>query len=345
MLLTNCAERAANVQRFVNDPTRVVDDMIAGFCAGVDDLVAPTENPRVLVSKAGTEGRVGIVTGGGAGHEPAFMGYLGPGMVDAVAIGEVFTSPSARMFLDAFRAADSGHGVACLYGNYAGDNLNVSLAVRQAADEGIRVAAVAARDDVLSAPVEDAGKRRGVAGEILMWKVAAACSKDGGDLDEVAAAAQAAIDATFSVGVGLSACAIPAVGKPNFAIAPGYMEVGIGHHGETGVRVEEIKPAHEIADFMVDAALAEMRGDGGSQVVVLLSGLGATPLMEAYILYGRVRERLTDAGLRVHRAIVGNYFTSLEMMGATLTIMQLDETLRDWIDQPASCAAFRGIGQ
>lgn len=333
------------MQRFVNDPAMVVDDMIAGFCAAAGDLVAPTENPRVLVSTAGTEGRVGIVSGGGAGHEPAFMGYLGPGMLDAVAIGEVFTSPSARMFLDAFRAADSGHGVACLYGNYAGDNLNVSLAVRQAATEGIRVATVAARDDVLSAPAVDADKRRGVAGEILMWKVAAACSTGGGDLDGVAAAAQAAIDATFSVGVGLSACTIPAVGKPNFSIAPGSMEVGIGHHGETGVRVEEIKPAREIAELMVSAAVAEMSAEGGNSVVVLLSGLGATPLMEGYILYGHVRELLADAGLRVHRAIVGDYFTSLDMMGATLTVMQLDDSLRDWIDQPASCAAFRGLGQ
>ncbi len=333
------------MQRFINDPNRVVDDMLAGFCAAAPDQVATTSNPRVLVSTTGTEGRVGIVSGGGSGHEPAFLGYLGPGMLDAVAVGEVFSSPSARMFLDAFRAADSGRGVACLYGNYAGDNMNVRLAVKQAAAEGIEVRAVAAKDDVLSAPAEEAAKRRGVAGEILMWKVAAACAAGGADLDAVAEAAQDALDATRSVGVGLGPCIIPAVGRPNFTIEPGKMEVGIGHHGETGVRVEPLRPAAEIAAQMVDAVLPELGCDSGEPVLVLLSGLGATPVMEAYILFATVRERIEAAGLSLHRALVGDYFTSLEMMGATLTVMRLgDERLRRWIDMPASCVAFRGLG-
>jgi dihydroxyacetone kinase-like protein len=266
-------------------------------------------------------------------------------MLDAVAVGEVFSSPSARMFLDAFRAADSGHGVACLYGNYAGDNMNVRLAVKQAATEGIDVKAVAARDDVLSASVEEAEKRRGVAGEILMWKVAAACAAEGADLDTVCAAAQSALDATRSVGVGLSPCVIPAVGHPNFTIEPGTMEVGIGHHGETGVRVEPLRSAAEIAAEMVDAVLPELDAGAGEPVFVLLSSLGATPVMETYILFGTVRDRLEQAGLTVHRALVGEYFTSLEMMGATLTVMRLDDArLRRWIDSPAECVAFRGLG-
>ncbi|MBS1893638.1 MAG: dihydroxyacetone kinase subunit DhaK, partial [Actinobacteria bacterium] len=176
------------MQRFINDPDRVVDDMLAGFRAAAPEFVMATDNPRVLASTAGSEGRVGVVSGGGSGHEPAFLGYVGPGMLDAVAVGEVFSSPSARMFLDAFRAADSGHGVACLYGNYAGDNMNVRLAVRQAAAEGIEVKTAVAKDDVLSAPREEAEKRRGVAGEILMWKVGAAAAADGADLDAVVAA-------------------------------------------------------------------------------------------------------------------------------------------------------------
>ncbi|HEY5332093.1 MAG TPA: dihydroxyacetone kinase subunit DhaK [Solirubrobacterales bacterium] len=333
------------MQRFINDPNQVVADMLAGFVAASSDLVATTDNPRVLVSTSSTEGRVGIVSGGGSGHEPAFLGYLGPGMLDAVAVGEVFSSPSARMFLDTFRAADSGNGVACLYGNYAGDNMNVKLAIRQAAAEGIEVKAVAARDDVLSAPVAEAEKRRGVAGEILMWKVGAACAADRGDLDSVAAAAQAALDATRSVGVGLSGCVIPAVGHPNFTIEPGMMEVGIGHHGETGVRVEPLKPAAEVAGQMLDAVLAELGAEDGDPVLVLLSGLGATPVMEAYILFAAVDCRLRAANLEIHRALVGDYFTSLEMMGATLTVMRLaDDRLREWVDRPARCVAFRGLG-
>lgn len=333
------------MQRFLNHPNGVVDDMIAGFCAANDDLVKAHENPRVLATRAGASGRVGIVSGGGSGHEPAFMGYLGPGMLDAVAVGEVFTSPSARMFLDAFRAADSGHGVACLYGNYAGDNLNVRLAIKQARDEGIDVAAVAANDDVLSAPLSERDDRRGVAGEILMWKVAAACARSGADLAAVIAAAKAAINNTRSVGVGLSACVIPAVGRPNFTIDPGTMEIGIGHHGEPGVRVEPIRPAREIAATMVDAVLPELDAVEGDSVVVLLSGLGATPLMESYILYAAIKQQLDSAGVSVHRAQIANYFTSLDMMGATLTILKLDHALRELIDSPARCAALRGIGQ
>jgi dihydroxyacetone kinase-like protein len=332
------------MQRFINDPNRVVDDMLAGFSAA-SDCVAATGNPRVLVSTAGTAGRVGIVSGGGSGHEPAFIGYIGDGMLDAVAVGEVFSSPSARMFLDAFRAADSGQGVACLYGNYAGDNMNVRLAIKQADAEGIHVAALAARDDVLSAPISEADKRRGVAGEILMWKVAAGCAATGADLDAVMAAAQRALDATRSVGVGLTACVIPAVGHPNFTIEQGTMEVGIGHHGEAGVRVEPLKPAADVAAQMVEAVLSELGAQDEEAVLVLLSGLGATPVMEAYILYAAVHERLRAANLNVHRALVGNYFTSLEMMGTTLTIMRLgDGELRAWIDRPVTCAAFRGLG-
>jgi dihydroxyacetone kinase-like protein len=334
------------MQRFINDPDHVVDDMLAGFRAAATDLVAATDNPRVLVSTAGNEGRVGIVSGGGSGHEPAFLGYLGPGMLDAVAVGEVFSSPSARMFLDAFRAADSGNGVACLYGNYAGDNMNVRLAIRQAAAEGIEVKAVAAKDDVLSAPAEEAEKRRGVAGEILMWKVAAGCAATGADLDAVVGAARRALDATRSVGVGLTPSVIPAVGRPNFKIEPGTMEVGIGHHGETGVRVEPLRPAAEIAAEMVDAVLTELSVGAGEPVLVVLSGLGATPVMETYILFATVRELLETAGATIHRALVGDYFTSLDMMGATLTVMRLgDVSLRRWADMPASCVVFRGLGE
>lgn len=330
------------MQRIINDPTQVVEDMLKGFGLAHPDLVSPTSNPRVLrYAGAPVPGKVGIVTGGGSGHKPAFVGYLGRNMVDAVAVGEVFTSPSAKAFLDAFRAADAGAGVACLYGNYAGDNMNVALARRMAEQEGIRVATVIANDDVPSAPAAERDKRRGVAGEVLMWKVGGARAALGGTLDDVVTVAQKAIDNTRSIGIGLTPCTIPAVGHPNFAIDPGTMEVGIGHHGEPGVSVMSLRPASEIAGVMLDVVLPDLPFAADDEVVVLLSGLGATPVMELYILYGHVAELLTAKGIRVHRSYVGNYFTSLEMMGATVTLMKLDDELRACIDLPADSVGLK----
>ena len=211
---------------------------LKGYLKAHPDLVAGTDNPRVLKFRhAPVPGKVGIVTGGGSGHKPAFIGYIGRNMVDAVAVGEIFSSPPAQMFFDAFKAADSGKGVACLYGNYAGDNMNVKMAMEMAKDEGIEVRTVVANDDVPSAPRDQRAKRRGVAGEILMWKVGGAKAAMGAGLDEVIAEAQKAIDNTRSMGIGLTPCTIPEVGHPNFTIEEGKMEVGIGHHGEPGLEV------------------------------------------------------------------------------------------------------------
>ncbi len=321
------------MQRFVNVPDEVVEDMLKGFIKAHKEIVAPTENERVIKYKhAPVKGKVGVVTGGGSGHKPAFIGYIGKNMCDAVAVGEVFSSPTAKAFLDAFREADSGNGVACLYGNYAGDNMNVKMAMELAEEEGIVVKTVVANDDVASAPKNEPNKRRGVAGEILMWKVGGAKAALGGDLDEVIRVSQKAIDSTRSVGVGLSPCTLPAVGKPNFQIKEGTMEVGIGHHGEPGIKVMELKTAKEVAEIMVDTIIPDMPYVSGDDVVVLLSGLGATPVMELYILYDEVENILTNKGIHVHRSYVGNYFTSLDMQGATLTIMKVDDELKELVD-------------
>lgn len=324
------------MQRIINNPDLVVDDMLKGFVAAHGHLVAATENPRVLRYKAAPiAGKVGIVTGGGSGHKPAFVGYLGRNMVDAVAVGEIFSSPGVRAFSDAFRAADGGAGVACLYGNYAGDNLNVKMAMQMVARQGLTVKTVVANDDVASAPSDQREKRRGVAGEVLMWKVGGAKAALGGSLDEVIAAAKKAIDNCRSLGVGLTPCTIPAVGKPNFSIAEGQMEVGIGHHGEPGMAVRPLASANEIAELMVEPILADLPFQAGDEVVALVSGLGATPVMELYILYQRVQEILQGKGIRIHRPYVGNYFTSLEMMGATITLMKLDDELKTLVDLDA----------
>lgn len=334
------------MQKIINDPSCVVDEMLQGFVKANTDLVSPTENERVLkYSKAPVPGKVGIVTGGGSGHKPAFIGYIGKNMVDAVAVGELFSSPPAQMFYDAIREADSGKGVAILYGNYAGDNMNVAMAIEQAEEDGIKVGKVVANDDVPSAPADQRAKRRGVAGEILMWKTAGAKAAMGGNLEEVLAVAQKAIDNTRSMGVGLSPCTLPEVGHPNFTIEPGMMEVGIGHHGEPGIEVAQLEPASKIAERMCDVILPDFPMNGGEEAVVLISGLGSTPLLELYILSNEVEKILSARGIRIHRTLVGNYFTSLEMAGATLSIMKLDDELKQCFDYEADAVCFKQFAQ
>ncbi|MEN5254655.1 dihydroxyacetone kinase subunit DhaK [Pseudomonas protegens] len=323
------------MNRVINDPDQVVEDMLQGILAAHPQLLQYETNPRVIAKRMpSAPGQVGIVSGGGSGHEPAFLGYVGPGLVDAVAVGEIFSSPTAKSFFDAFRAADQGAGVACLYGNYAGDNMNVKLAMKMAASKDLQVRTVVANDDVASAPLADIHKRRGVAGEIFMWKVGGAAAATGYDLDGVIRVAQKAVDQCRSIGAGLTPCTIPAVGKANFQIADGQMELGIGHHGEPGIEVIPIEPAAAMAERMLAPILADRDFHADEALVVLVSGLGATPVMELYIFYAEVERLLRARGLSIHRCYVGNYFTSLEMMGVTLTLLGLDAELRHLIDQP-----------
>jgi dihydroxyacetone kinase-like protein len=329
------------MQRIFNDPDNIVDEMLSGFLKTHSNIVTKTNNPRVIKYVGAPGDRVGIVTGGGSGHKPAFVGYAGMNMVDAVAVGEIFSSPTAAAFLDAFRAADGKKGVACLYGNYSGDNMNVKMAIKMAKKEGLEVKTVVANDDVASASKDESQKRRGVAGEVLMWKVGGAKAAQGASLDEVIAAAQKAIDHTRSVGIGLTPCTLPAVGHPNFQIPPGKMEVGIGHHGEPGISVCDLEEANQLARRMVDIILPDYPFKAGDEVVALTSGLGATPVMELYVLYNEVEKILAEKGILIHRAYTGNYFTSLEMMGATLTLMKLDEELKELIDMPAYSMGFK----
>jgi dihydroxyacetone kinase-like protein len=330
------------MQKFINDPSLVVDEMLQGYTKAHPDLVSKTDNDRVLkYSHAPVKGKVGIVTGGGSGHKPAFIGYIGKNMCDAVAVGEIFTSPPAQMFYDAIKAADGGRGVAILYGNYAGDNMNVAMAMEEAEDEGIAVQKVVANDDVPSAPPDEREKRRGVAGEVLMWKVGGAKAAMGSSLEEVIAAAQKAIDNTRSIGVGLSGCTIPEVGHPNFSVDPGKMEVGIGHHGEPGIEVADLETAALVARRMVNVVVPDLPFVSGDEVALLISGLGSTPVMELYILYRDVSALLEEKGIKVYVSYVGNYFTSLEMAGVTLTMMKLDGELKQCIDFEADSLGMR----
>jgi len=331
------------MQRILNDPDNIVDEMLKGFLKAHSDIVIGTANPRVVQAKDIPAEKVGVVTGGGSGHKPAFIGYVGNNMCDAAAVGEICSSPTAAAFLDAFEAADQRKGVACLYGNYSGDNMNVKMAVKMAKKQGITVKTVVANDDVASAPREQREKRRGVAGEILMWKAGGAKAALGGDLDEVITAAQKAIDHTRSIGIGLTPCTLPAVGHPNFEIKPGTMEVGIGHHGEPGIEVCPIETAAQMAKRMVDVVIPDYPFETGDEVVVLVSGLGATPIMELYVLYDEIERLLGEKGIEVYKPYVGNYFTSLDMMGATLTVMKLDEELKELIDLPVNTMGLKQL--
>ena len=329
------------MQRILNEPDYIVDEMLRGFLKAHSDIVAPTRNPRVVKAKEMGQDKVGVVTGGGSGHKPAFIGYVGKNVCDAAAVGEICTSPTAAAFLDAFREADQGRGVACLYGNYSGDNMNVKMAVKMAKREGIQVKTVVANDDAASAPKNEREKRRGVAGEVLMWKVGGAKAALGGSLDEVIAAAKKAIDNTRSVGIGLTPCTLPAVGHPNFEIRPGTMEVGIGHHGEPGIEVCSLESAGGMAKRMTDIVVPDLPFTAGDETAVLVSGLGATPVMELYVLYDEVERLLRERGIRIYRSYVGNYFTSLDMMGVTLTVMKLDGELKELLDLPANTVGLK----
>lgn len=329
------------MQRILNNPDDIVNEELEGFLKAHADLIEGTDNQRVIRYAGFPGNRVGVVTGGGSGHDPAFIGYCGKNMVDAVAVGEICSSPTAVAFLDAFRAADGKKGVACLYGNYSGDNMNVKMAVKMAKKEGLEVKTVVANDDVASAPKDQREKRRGVAGEIFMWKAGGAKAAAGASLDEVIATAQKAIDHTRSVGIGLTPCTLPAVGHPNFKIEDGTMEVGIGHHGEPGIEICKLETAAQMAQRMTGIVLPDYPFEAGDEVAVMVSGLGATPVMELYVLYGEIEKILKAEGLKVHCAYVGNYFTSMEMMGATLTVMKLDDELRTLMDLPVDTAGLK----
>lgn len=329
------------MQRILNDPDAIVDEMLEGFLKTHSDIVEAASNPRVVKAKDIPGDKVGVVTGGGSGHKPAFIGYVGKNMCDAAAVGEICSSPTAAAFLNACQTASQGKGVACLYGNYSGDNMNVKMAVKMAQKEGLTVKTVTANDDVASAPKDQREKRRGVAGEIFMWKAGGAKAALGGDLDQVIAAAQKAIDNTRSVGIGLTPCTLPAVGHPNFQIKEGTMEVGIGHHGEPGIEVCPLETAAQMAKRMVDIVLPDYPFSKGDEVAVLVSGLGATPVMELYVLYNEVSRLLEEKGIVTYKSYVGNYFTSLDMMGATLSIMKLDGELKELLDLPVNTVGLK----
>jgi D-erythrulose 4-kinase len=331
------------VKKIINSPDSFVDEFVEGLLlAHGDELRPASEDGRALVrADAGTGGKVGIVTGGGSGHLPFFLGYVGRGLASGVAIGNVFSSPSPEQMYAATVASDDGAGVLYLYGNYGGDVYNFDIAGDLAGTEGIRTTTVLGTDDILSAPAERAETRRGVAGLVFAYKTAGAAADRGDDLDTVTAIAQRTCDRTRTMGVGLSPTILPAAGEPTFTLDDGEMEVGIGIHGEPGQHRGPLESADAITDRFLGELLTELDLAEGDRVAVLVNGLGATPLEELYVIYRRVHQVLADRGVTIHRRYVGEYVTSLEMAGASLSILHLDDELAELVDAPAASPFFQ----
>jgi dihydroxyacetone kinase-like protein len=326
------------VKKIINDPFAFVDEMLEGIL-----LAHPTalrlvgaDRRAVVRADAPIPGKVGIATGGGSGHLPVFMGYVGKGFVDGCAIGNVFSSPTVEQMLAATQAIHGGAGVLYLFGNYQGDVLNFGMAAEMAEAEGIKVETVLAADDVASAPRGQEARRRGVAGIFYAYKLAGAKAEAMAPLAEVKRIAEKAVANTRSMGVALSPCTVPAAGKPTFTLGEDEMEIGMGIHGEPGVRRGRLEPADKIVDLLVEAILADTGLARGDRVSVLINGLGATPREELYVMYRRVHHLLTGRGIAVHRPYLGEYATSMEMAGASVTLLKLDAELTALLDAPAA---------
>ncbi|WP_436777790.1 dihydroxyacetone kinase subunit DhaK [Yinghuangia sp. YIM S09857] len=328
------------MKKFLNDPESVVDDALAGLAASRADLRVDREL-RVVTRAGGPRvGKVGLVSGGGSGHEPLHTGFVGPGMLDAACAGEIFSSPTPDRVLAATRAVSGGVGVVHIVKNYTGDNLNFDMAAELAAEEGLEVAKVLVDDDVAVQDSTWTAGRRGTGATLIVEKVAGARAEEGADLKAVADAGRRANEASRSYAVALSPGTAPAAGRPGFELGGDEIEMGVGIHGEPGRRRAALRPARELVADMVDVVLAELP-DTGDPVIALVNGLGATPLLELYVVYGHVAEELARRGVRIARNLVGTYVTSLDMAGASLTLCRADaEMLRLW-DAPVDTAALR----
>lgn len=333
------------MKKIINQPENYVNEMLEGIYIAHPDLVTYTAGDvRCLVTANKKEGKVGIATGGGSGHLPLFLGYVGKGMLDGCSVGDVFQSPSAEQMLAVTKEIDSGAGVLYIYGNYNGDIFNFDMAAEQADfEEDIRVVSVVAGEDVASAGPSAPGEkntRRGVAGIVFVYKCAGAAADAMLDLDEVARIAQKTADNVRTMGVALTPCVVPRVGKPGFEIGEDEMEIGMGIHGETGIRRGKLEPADQITGEMLDKILTDLPYEPGDEVAVLVNGLGATTLDEQYIVTRKVDAILKEKGIKVHKYYVGEYVTSLEMAGFSISLLKLDDELKQYLDAPAQTPFF-----
>jgi len=329
------------VKKLINGPEAVVREALEGIAAAHPDLLrVGLEQSIILRRDAPIRGKVAIVSGGGSGHEPLHGGFVGKGMLDAACPGEVFTSPVPEQMLAATKAVDGGAGVIHIVKNYTGDVMNFKLAAEDAADDGISVESVLVDDDVAVQDSLYTAGRRGVGATVLLEKIAGASAERGDDLATVTAIARRVNERARSFGIALSSCTPPAAGKPIFDLPEGEVEIGIGIHGEPGRRRAPLGTARELARELVEPVLADLE-PRGSRVLAFVNGMGGTPELELYLLYHEVDELLRAAGLEPARNLVGSYITSLEMAGASVTVLDLDDELESLWDAPVDTAALR----
>lgn len=330
------------MKKLINQADYVVEDMLKGMVAAHPQYIRKLEQGNIIVRKdAPIKDKVALVSGGGSGHEPAHGGYVGRGMLTAAVAGTVFTSPTPDQIYEAIKAVATDKGVLLVIKNYSGDIMNFEMAKDLAEADGIRVESVVVNDDVAVENSTYTTGRRGIAGTIFVHKIAGAKAEAGANLEQVKAVAEKVIANVRSMGMALTPCIVPAVGKPTFTIGENEMEIGMGIHGEPGTHRDRLKPADEVTEYLVSKILDDMKINENEEVAVMVNGLGATPLMELYIVNKKVNEILEEKGIKVYKTFVGEFMTSLEMAGCSVTLLKLDEELKELLDAPADTPALR----
>lgn len=329
------------MKKVINNPENVVNEMLIGFQCAYPQYVKRVDGFEIMVRAVKKTDQVALVSGGGSGHEPAHAGYVGTGMLDAAVCGAVFTSPTPDQVYEAIKAVQTPQGVLLIIKNYTGDVMNFEMAMEMAQADGIKVEKVIVDDDV---SVEDSTftiGRRGIAGTVLLHKIAGAKAESGAALEQVKAVAEKVISNVRSMGMALAPCTVPEAGKPNFTLAEDEMEVGVGIHGEPGVSTEKVKSADGITEIIMDKVLNDLKPVAGDEVVVLVNGLGSTPLMELYIINKKVHEILAQKGIKVHDTMVGEYLTAIEMTGFSISVLKLDDELKALYNAKADTPALK----
>lgn len=331
------------MKKFLNDPVNFVDEMLEGIYRAHPELTFVNDDKRCMVTATPKAGKVGIATGGGSGHLPTFLGYIGENMIDGAAVGGVFQSPSAEQMYQVTKAIDQGAGVLYIYGNYTGDIINFDMAAELADLDGMTVKQVVGNDDVASSVVGEEHKRRGVAGIFFIYKAAGAAAANGLSLDEVTRLADKARLRTRTMGVALSSCVVPEIGHATFSIGDDEMEIGMGIHGEPGISRTKLAPADSVVDQLLGRIFAEQDYAKGDEVAVLLNGLGGTPLEELYIMFRRVAQLFDERGVKVKHIWIGEFATAMEMAGASISVLHLDDELEPLIAASANTPFFKHI--
>ena len=328
------------MKKLINGVDDIVSEMLDGMTAAYPQYVKRLEGFEVLVRAGGPSEKVALVSGGGSGHEPSHGGFVGRGMLDGAVAGAVFTSPTPDQVFEAVKAVNGGKGVLLVIKNYTGDVMNFEMAADLARDEGIEVEQVIVADDVAVENSTWTTGRRGIAGTVFVHKIAGACAEAGGDLQTVKRVAEKVIANVRSMGMAIDACTVPAAGKPSFDLKDDEVEIGIGIHGEPGTHREKLSPVNDIADKLLTKILAEGIYSAGDEVAVMVNGMGGTPLMELFVANKHVNEVLTGKGIKVAKTLVGNYMTSLDMEGFSVTLLKLDDELKKLLNAPADTPAF-----